>query len=414
MLKIGVIGAGISGLSVAQLLKEKFEVVVFEKKAQPGGIARTREIDGISYHLTGGHCFNSKSYEVLDFVFDHILSKKYWNQISRNAKIQFKGNLINYPIEFSVKEIADFDLSLAQNIVQDFLNTSNDVDESLNLEEWFRAKFGNTLAEEYFIPYNKKIWNTDLKNMSPHWVEGKLPIPNKDIFFKSLFTIGKDKMPHSTFYYPRSNNQNTFIDALANGLNIQFNSPVNSIEKSIDSNRWLINSIHEFDLIINTMPLNILPSIYKDCDSNIIEIASRLKYNKVTTMLWETKATEATWTYLPSNDLIFHRYIHIGNFFNPNKNFTITEAVGERTYDEMVLNGSNDPFLIKPVDYHVSDHAYVVYDENMIANRSVLLDYFAKESIYNLGRFAEWEYYNMDVCIEKAIHLSSHLKSNLN
>lgn len=410
-MKIGILGAGISGLSVARLLQDKFEVQVFEKKSTPGGIARTREVDGISYHLTGGHCFNSKFPEVLDFVFDDILPKDEWNQITRNAKIKFKGELISYPIEFSIKEIAKFDIDLAQKMVRDFLNTNDDSEAANNLEDWFRRKFGDTLAEAYFIPYNRKIWNMDVKTMSPEWVEGKLPIPDKKVFFKSLFSAENDKMPHSTFFYPVSNNQNTFIDNLAKGLNIKYDFEISSIEKSASGNKWLLNSESEFDIIINTLPLNILPLLYRNCSHKIIESASKLKYNKVTTMLWETEYTDATWTYLPSEESIFHRYIHIGNFFSPKRNITITESVGEKSYDEMLLNGKKDSFLLKPIDYHVSDHAYVVFDENHFKYKAQILEYFAEEKIYNLGRFAEWEYYNMDVCIAQSIKMAQLLKS---
>ena len=37
MSRIAIIGAGISGLTVAQLLKKRHEVVVFEKEATSGG-----------------------------------------------------------------------------------------------------------------------------------------------------------------------------------------------------------------------------------------------------------------------------------------------------------------------------------------------------------------------------------------
>lgn len=69
-------------------------------------------------------------------------------------------------------------------------------------------------------------------------------------------------MPHSTFYYPNTNNQNTFVDALAKDLSIINNFKVDSIEK-ID-NHWVINKDHVYDLIINTMPLDILPSVIKN------------------------------------------------------------------------------------------------------------------------------------------------------
>ena len=45
MSRIAIIGAGISGLTVAQLLKKRHEVVVFEKEATPGGLIRCSRVN---------------------------------------------------------------------------------------------------------------------------------------------------------------------------------------------------------------------------------------------------------------------------------------------------------------------------------------------------------------------------------
>jgi protoporphyrinogen oxidase len=405
-MKIGILGAGISGLAIGKLLTEDFHVEIIERSPTYGGIAQTKSVNGISYHVTGGHCFNSKYPDVLDFVFQHVMHKDKWHKITRDAAIKFKGNDINYPIEFAVKQIASFDNELAINIVKDFLN-ANDDKSYKNLEDWFRKKFGNTLAEEYFIPYNQKIWNRDPKEMDPSWVNDKLPIPDVLSFFQSLIGIAEDKMPHSEFYYPNSNNQNTFIDSLAAGLNISCNIEVKSIFFEKSSNKWLINDNLYYDRIINTLPLNELPKLILNCPESIIKSASKLKYNKVSTMLWESKPTKRTWTYLPDPDILFHRYIHIGNFFYPQTNYTITEAVGEISYEEMEKNGRKDPFLVNPLDYHVSNHAYVVFDDNYVKNKEVVLNYLNSIGIHSIGRFGKWEYYNMDVCIKRAIDLKT-------
>jgi protoporphyrinogen oxidase len=81
----------------------------------------------------------------------------------------------------------------------------NDKTEVDNLEQWFCCKFGNSLAKEYFIPYSEKIWGMPPKDMSPAWVEGKLPVPNKLEMFQSLLYPKNDDMSHSSFYYPNTN-----------------------------------------------------------------------------------------------------------------------------------------------------------------------------------------------------------------
>ena len=49
-MKAAILGAGISGLSAARLLKEKgVDVTVYEKETTVGGLARTRFTDGYLY-----------------------------------------------------------------------------------------------------------------------------------------------------------------------------------------------------------------------------------------------------------------------------------------------------------------------------------------------------------------------------
>ncbi|TDQ09900.1 protoporphyrinogen/coproporphyrinogen oxidase [Pedobacter metabolipauper] len=406
-MKVGILGAGISGLSIARMLNDSFDVEILECASEYGGIAKTKQVEGVAYHKIGGHCFNSKYPEVLDFVFEHILRKEEWHVIHRDAVIKLKGQEVSYPIEYAIGQIHQFDPQLAIHITRDFLSAKDNGDYT-NLEDWFRKKFGDTLADVYFLPYNRKIWNKEPNEMSPAWVEGKLPIPDKESFFKGLISNEQDKMPHASFYYPNTNDQKTFIDSLAEGLNISLNYKVDKIE--FKNSQWEINAGKTYDILISTLPLNIIPGLIQGTPEKIKIEASKLKYNKVSTMLWETKPTTRTWTYVPDPENLFHRYIHIGSFFNPSKNYSITEVVGERTYEEMVENGKKDPFLIRPVDYNVSGHAYVVFDENYDTATKNVKDYLQQIELYTLGRFGEWQYYNMDICIKSSLETAKKIK----
>lgn len=57
MMKYAVIGAGVSGLSMAgMLLKKGHEVVVYERDSRPGGLIKCTEVQGNLYHRVGGMC----------------------------------------------------------------------------------------------------------------------------------------------------------------------------------------------------------------------------------------------------------------------------------------------------------------------------------------------------------------------
>ena len=407
--KIAVIGAGISGLTLAKMMSQVkgFHVSVFEKSEDVGGIAKVRMVGDFPYHKIGGHCFNSKHPEVLDFIFNNVLEKDEWNLIERKASILFKGTRLDYPIEFSMKRLYESQPELALEFIEDYLNADHKkVD---NLADWFVSNFGKSLAEQYFIPYNKKIWGRDPSEMSPDWVVDKLPQPNKKSFIKGLFSSASDNMPHSTFYYPKCGSQNRLIDSLASGLNIKKSSKVENIKKDEDGSFSILDE--RFDIVIYTGPMNKAHEVFNIGDSKVLNAINDLKYNKVTTMLWESKSTDFTWTYLPDEDVLFHRMIHIGNFTQNSYPVTITETVGEVSYDDMVEAGKKIDMLLNPLDYNVSDHAYVVFDKLIDENKSIIKDYFADSNVHFLGRFGQWDYFNMDVCMLEAMKLRDMLVS---
>ncbi|MBZ7961926.1 protoporphyrinogen/coproporphyrinogen oxidase [Campylobacter molothri] len=414
-MKIGIIGAGISGMSLARFLQDDFEVEILEKLSVVGGIARTKDVEGRPYHVNGGHCFNSKFEDVKDFVFNKILKKEEWNFIPRKAQVLFKKHWINYPIEFSIEEIDKIDSNLAFNITKEMFNAT--YQKGRNLEEWFINHFGTTLAKEYFIPYNTKIWGINPKNMDTFWIEDqnqmKLPVPTKESFYRSLISQTQDKMSHASFFYPKTNNQNTFIDALAENISIVLNYTVNKIEKKDD--KFIINGERKYDLIINTSPLDLIPNILSDIPMDVLDSFKKLKFNKVTNIFWETSGEfDATWAYIPDPHIGFHRISNTGAIVRPQSNFCTTEAIGEIPYEKLVLEGKKIEFLKKPLDYNVTEHAYPLFDLNYVSARKVAIDYLKSIGIVSHGRFGEWEYYNMDVCIKKSIDLAHNLKKEIN
>jgi protoporphyrinogen oxidase len=408
-MKILIIGAGITGLSLGKMLQGKCDVKILEKDSTPGGIAKTRTVNGITYHTVGGHCFNSKYDEIMSFVFN-ILPKEKWHLVDRISKINLGSYEVDYPVEFSIRQIFEKDKDLAFEITRDFLSAV-DAGQYDNLEDWFRKKFGDKLCDLYFIPYNTKIWGQTPRTMSYEWVKDKLPVPDKQSFFSSLMKPETDTMPHAKFYYPNTNNQASLINALADGLDISYNTQVGKIRKI--GNMWSVNDIYEADVLVSTMPLNILPSHIENIPDKIKDYASQLKYNKVSNVLWRSKPTNKTWTYQPSSESLFHRYIHIGNFFKPAQNYTITESVGEHSFDEMIECGKRDDFLIEPLDFNISDHAYVVFDNNRNEAVNAVLSYLNEIGVISIGRFGQWDYFNMDVCMKQSLDIYLKLQHRL-
>ncbi|ECL3871780.1 nucleotidyl-sugar pyranose mutase, partial [Campylobacter upsaliensis] len=218
-----------------------------------------------------------------------------------------------------------------------------------------------------------------------------------------------DKMSHASFYYPKTNNQNTFIEAIGDGVKIVTSYEVKNITK--ENNIWIVNGEKKYDILINTSPLDLIPNILKNIPSEIQNYFKQLKFNKVSNVLWETDGSlDMTWGYIPDPKIGFHRISNTGCVVQPNGRFCTQEAIGTVSYERLVEEGKKIPFLKKPIDYNVTEHAYVFFDLNYKQAKEKTIAYLDSLGLISHGRFGEWEYYNMDVCIKRSIDLAKKLK----
>ncbi|MBR4404631.1 MAG: FAD-dependent oxidoreductase [Clostridiales bacterium] len=414
-MRVAVLGAGISGLSAARMLKDKgHSVTVYEKNDGVGGLARSRNTDGYTYDMHGGHIFNSKHPEVVDWVFS-LLPKDKWKFTVRNSKIYFGGRYVSYPFELSLCEL---DPELAASCCRDFVEAQNGPEPD-NFHDWLIWNFGKSIADAYMIPYNEKIWNYPLRDMETNWMQGKMPLPTKEEMKRSLLL--KDpterKMPHSTFYYPIDGGIQSLVDAISEGVDVKLSYKIESIEKT--DGGWCINGEDNADAIVSTIPLPVLPSVMKLPDQ-VSDAISKLKFNSLTTILFDCEKTDISWLYIPSHEYRSHRIVYQSSFspnITPDKNrgCGAIEIIGDRfeVNDSLYKNGNVLPDELgfnNIIDSEFTDYAYVIHDKNYRKATELIRDYFAEDqSFVLLGRWGTWSYKNMDICIRDAMNVAETL-----
>lgn len=417
-MKIGVVGAGISGLSVAQMLNNKHEVTLFEGKQQIGGLVKCERINDCLFHKVGGHVFNSRNQNVLDWFWSFFKREEEFVKAKRNAKIFINDKIIGYPIE---NYLYHFEQPVIERIVHELIDLQRgckkqpfDYD---NFEEFLRGNFGNQLFELYFKPYNEKIWKVDLKNVAMEWLEGKLPMPNfEEIFVNNISRKEEDSMVHSTFYYPRENGSQFIIDRLSKDLEILKGNEVNKVEHL--GNKIVLNDTYSFDKIIYTGDIRNLPPTWNSLllkENVSLSYLKSLKSNGTSNLFCETDDTDISWLYIPEPFTKAHRIIYTGNFSNSNnrgsqRNTCVVEFSGEVPSEVMVEEIKKLPGNLIPVTYNYEPNSYVIQDKQ---TRSIISDakkILEDRGVFLLGRFAEWEYYNMDKAIEKAMEISQKIQ----
>lgn len=405
-----IVGAGISGLTAARVLKERgYNTTIFEKKDRPGGLIQCDVVDNNLFHKVGGHVFNAKDKIVNDWFWKHFNKDEEFIKADRNAKIWLRGKLIGYPLE---NHLYSMDEQTVHAVIRDLLeiqkNAVKDPWSYSDFGAFLKGNFGPTLYELYFQPYNSKIWKTDLSTVPMHWLEGKLPMPNiQEIVTTNIARKGEQGMVHSTFFYPKRGGSQFIVDRLSEGLSVKRHAAVTRIERR--NQKWSVNGEEGFDIIVYTGDVRTLPSILSD-DTLSASIngyekeLSQLRANGTSNMLCHTDKTDLSWLYLPDSTLLCHRIIYTGNFSPANN------APGQRPTCVVEFSGKADeqtmldqikllPGNLTPIARNYEANSYVIQNKNTRDVISGLQKILNPSNFYLTGRFAEWEYYNMDKAI---------------
>lgn len=416
MSKIAIIGAGISGLSAGQILGKEHEVELFDRASKPGGLVKCDRVNDNLFHRVGGHVFNSRNSDVLDWFWDFFDRDTEFIKARRNARILLYGKLIGYPIENYLHQL---EKPLVSRILDDFISPNyqpRDPFTYADFGEFLKGNFGYTLYELYFKPYNEKIWNTDLSNIPLHWLEGKLPMPNlKEMLLSNIVVEEESDMVHSTFYYAKENGSQFIADRLAEGLTIHLNTEISSIEKR--SGKLWVNETGPFDRVVYTGDVRRINRVFPQFSASgqLTDALSQLPSNGTSNLFCETDPGDISWLYLPDSSCKAHRIIYTGTFAESNnrgseRQTCVVEFSGNHSFEAMCEEVKGLPGNLKPLAFNQEPNSYILHSHESKALIDEARSELKKDGIHLLGRFAEWEYYNMDKAIEAAMQLARELE----
>ena len=323
------------------------------------------------------------------------------------------GKLIPYPIEYHAYLLGK---ETGAKIVADLVEMARHQDsEPSNFEDFLKGRFGRTLYELYFKPFNWKVWRRDLSKVPLSWLEGKLPMPTvEEIIFANIYHVEESQFVHSSFYYPKEGGSQFLADTFAKGLDIRYNTAVTSVQKT--ETGWKVNGL-EADRIVFCGNIKQLPHLV----GHAIDISSfanaidALAYHGTTAVFCEIDQNPYSWLYQPSMNHLSHRIICTGNFSatnNANGKMTGTiEFTDEISQADILEQLKKIPFHPSYLTHHYEKYTYPIQDSGTRTMISSLKQTLEPEGFYLCGRFAEWEYANMDVCMGYAMDLY-HQKLN--
>jgi protoporphyrinogen oxidase len=438
-MKVGILGAGLSGISLANLLQEDERVEgveLWEKADKPGGLCRSYPFAGIGCDV-GPHIIFSKNAAVLDLMV-RLLGDNV-HKLRRSNKIFHDGRFIKYPFENDLSALSAPERDYCLNT---FLNNPYERSAPGSMLEFFLATFGEGITNLYLRPYNEKIWKFDPAFMDTQMVD-RIPKPPREDIIKSAQGVATEGYVHQLhFYYPKRGGVQSLLDAflklLGNKVAIHAGSAVRRVVKSADG--WEVlraNGEKRFcDRLISTMPVSeMIPMLQPEVPEEVRLAATNLKFNSIAICLVHVTHDHLGDNFavmVPDKTILFHRISKLDFLLPEDARDGTTRFMAEVTYrDGDQISKLNDAELLDRVVEDLvrlkfiddaravqarqilrQKHAYVIYDLHHRKNMKTLREFCEGKLGMTLhGRFGEFDYINMDAVIERSMKRAKEILS---
>ncbi len=413
-----IIGAGISGLTFANYIKDDY--LILEKENEVGGYCRTIKKGDFIWDYAG-HFFHFKTDEFKKLFINNVDKNDIIHK-DKCTKILYENNLIDYPFQTNIHQLEKQDFI---DCLYDLFNKTEKENYD-NFLDMLYGKFGQSIVEKFLRPYNEKLYACDLRTLDTDAMGRFFPYADIKQIINNM-KANKDSSYNNTFLYPK-NGAGSFIDILYNNLDKE-KVLLNTTIISVDMDKKLVKTKsgeeYEFEYLINSAPLNHFLNLFND--SNFCNLQKELSYNKVLVFNLgfnkKSKYTNEHWIYIPEKDANYYRigfydnildaeklsmYIEIG--YDKNATINAKEQL-DLTLINLKKHGIiDDSTKLEEYVSIIMDPAYVHINGQTDKKIQDLKETLKNNQIYTIGRYGAWTYCSMEDCMLEAKNLSEKLK----
>jgi len=407
-----IIGAGLAGLSAGYHLRNKHHIIV-ESESEIGGLCKTHHVNGFDFDCTG-HLIHFRTAEGRK-ILNELVGDKI-DEHERKSAIYLHERYTDYPFQANT-------YGMPPEVIKDCLlgfvetMTMNHKAKVTNFYDWIFDTFGKGIAKHFMVPYNEKLWQHDLRDISLDWVNWSIPKPNlEDVINGALGLKNKQFGYNPVFYYPREGGIGTLPNSFpVRGELLQQTSVLKvNLKKRVAS---LSNGEQvRYRYLFSTMPLHLFLAILEDAPLSLQSAREKLHYISVLNLNLGVERENILpyhWVYFPETDKPFYRIGAPSNFcptvapkgtssfyievsLRPGETDRVNESVKHS------IEALRKAKILRPDDKIVEQFpivlpcAYVIYDSARRKTVDRIQKTLNAKDVYSFGRYGSWMYSSME------------------
>jgi protoporphyrinogen oxidase len=396
-----IVGAGISGLAFADWLDDP-GVLLVDANDEIGGYCRTVVQDGFVWDYSG-HFFHFRHPEIEKYLVERMEGQRVL-EVAKDSRIWWEGGWVDFPFQKNIHQLpkAQFIDCLHDLLLREERTPTN-------FREMLYAKFGQSIAELFLVPYNEKLYATDLSTLDVDAMGRFFPYADVEDIVRN-FKAADNRSYNSTFTYPEGG-AIQYVEALAKGVPEERISTGERVER-IDLSRKVATTDRReirFEHLLSSAPFNRLLEM-----TGLAHDPADFTWNKVLVfnLGFDRKGPEGVhWVYVPQREIAFYRVGFYDNIFGTDRMSMYVEVgfprdaeIDDAVVDEMRSRVLADLETLGIVDGHrlvswhsvVLDPAYVHITKRSAAEVGRLKKALATRGVYSTGRYGSWTYCSIE------------------
>jgi len=420
MAQILILGAGLTGLSAAYHFEKKgfTDYLLVEKEDEIGGLCRSIYQDGFTFDYTG-HLLHVSDPYFKNFIAN-TLGLENLTSIDRRSYIYLHDTFVAYPIQ---KNLFGLPTHVIVECLEEFVKRPSNNSLPKNYYQWVEIHFGKGLARHFFYPFQKKIFDYDLRRVTHHWTGRFVPSTSLTQMIEgAIENRGHESVGYNAhFYYPLSGGIASLIKSIA----LQVKQPIltNHKVKLIDTKKKIVyfsNGHSEpYEILISTMPLPELLNCIKSGPLDRLKATDRdLVCNSVVSFnlgIDRPDLSDKHWLYFPENQFPFYRLGFPHNFTKHAVPQGCSSLYGECAFTkksrkyakqvtEQAINKAKQFLGIKEQEVIMNHtitlpYAYVLYTHWREKNLAQVHKRLNDIKIHSIGRYGAWKYSSMQEAV---------------
>lgn len=268
-----ILGGGPAGLGAAYRLrsKQRAAVTLLEKNDRVGGNAGSFDLSGIPVDY-GSHrlhpaCDPEVLRDIRSLLGEDLLLR------SRHGRIQLRGRWIHFPLkplDLAVRLPPDFIFGTVKDTAVKILNLQSNHRENESFASVLEQGLGETICEEFYFPYARKIWGLNPEEISPVQAQRRVSANSLARMVGKVLTAvpGVGGRQSGTFYYPKGGygQISSAYASAAEGLGAEIHLAAEVVSVEPRRNGWRVivdgpkggQQDFEADYLWSTIPITLL------------------------------------------------------------------------------------------------------------------------------------------------------------